>query len=112
MTNTKRATKGTFKATFSDGQTITRKSFHPYTHAWRVILPAAEGHPARSCTTGFSATKEGAEKAAGSYCVSISNPNKFGMNRFHPDVIKYLADEKARTELFLRIRQIEVVAVA
>jgi hypothetical protein len=51
-----------YTATFADGTTITRKSSHTYTSAWRATWTRLDGE--RVFDTGFSSSAELAAKAA------------------------------------------------
>lgn len=64
------STKTKFKATFSNGQVATRSSEHEYGFAFCVTYPCVDFRNGESClsvSTGFSGTRELAEKAASAY---------------------------------------------
>lgn len=108
-----------FTATFSDGQTITRRSEHDYDFAWALIR-IADG---KIVEKGFSGTRANADKAAqGRLRTGIST-----RERKHPRLRRhfariavelgfastedYFAHRQAEADAYNAAHRIEIVAV-
>ena len=89
-----------YTATFEDGVTITRKTKREYAFAWRANYISLDGHNVTE--TGFSATKELAEKASN---VGLPYGTWRGMSSKH----RALANEKNAQFLQTCNMKIEIV---
>jgi len=108
-----------FAATFSNGQTITRNSDHAYAFAWALIRKA-DGFIQES---GFSATREGAAKAAqGKLWNGVSTRERkhpairshwarLAKERGHATVADLFAAIDAEAAAFNAARRIEIIPV-